>query len=744
MTLLPPALGRRATLATGLALVPAALALAADEDPFAAYSSYIKISGQAAAITGNDAAYARRSQHSPDGAAGIEDLHLQRDLDRATTLTVDGRLLAGDADYLGKFNLTRNEVGTFEVGYKRFRTFYDGIGGFFPHNAYWSPLAEEELHTDRGHFWTDLKFTLPNAPVIHLRYSDERRTGQKDSTIWGDTDFTGIPLWNKTSLNPPYSSNRKLVPAYVDLDEHLRTLTAALTHTIGRTSFELGVTRAQTDNADTRWMARYPGELRPYPAYPTSASSPNILIPPSQANNATIGYDLQEVRTTTTTYQGSFETRLSETLALFGGVRYQHVSSTFDADRQMVVDVATATGTVHAVGAFSPGSGTAAPGRPPYSYEMGAGGATEDVLSGNLGVRFEPARQLFVTLALKGEHTSADAFSRIHYLNTKVVLATGATTSVPVDVANSSDVDETAWIPEVDVRYNGLRNVSLYANFDFRHVSGDEGSSYASLASSGTGAAGTWVASAPAVAEDNTGENHGHYKVGANWNVCTAFALRSELFYRDHRNSFTEVASGGDGVFLGYRYRGWKVSGILKPLPGLTCTTRYVQQVGSADVTVDQGASYDSMDSRNHLLGETIDWSPAKQVYLQLNLNVVFSSLSTAYPRAGGAANSVLRNADNDYWNGSFIAGCAVGPATDLELQASYYRATNYEPALIATIPYGADAKESSVAVALKHRFTPTLRATLKVGYFDRQNVTTGGFTNHRGPLAYLAVEHAL
>jgi hypothetical protein len=751
MNAFPFSLRRSTCLLTCLGVTAAGSQLGAAEeaDPFQAYSSYVKFSGQTAAITGNDAAYAKRQQTSPDGSAGLEDLHLVRDIDPATSLTVDGRALFGNGDYLAKVNVTRNEVGSFEVGYKRFRTFYDGIGGFFPHNSYWAPLAKEELHTDRGNFWTDLKIARPNAPVFHLRYSDERRTGEKDSTIWGDTDATGIPIWNKSALNP-YSANRKLVPSYIDLNERLRTIEASVSHTIGKTSVVLSVVRAETDNADTRWLNRYPGEVKPYPAIPTSASSPNILIAPEQANNAIYGFDRQSVDSTATTFSGEFETRLTERISLFGGLRYQRVSADLGTDREMTTDIMTATGKVHAIGGFSVGA-TGSPSRPPNSFTTQDGHATERIFSGNFGVKVEPVKALFVTLALKGEDSSSDARMQLNTINTKVVLTTGAVSSVPVSVTNSSTTDQTAWTPELDVRYAGIKNVSLYANFDYRHVSGDETAYNGSVSTSGTGTAGTVIVGTPTIAEDNTGENHGHYKVGANWNACSALTLRSELFYRDHRNSFADMAST-DGYILGYRYRGWKVSGIVRPLPGLSFTTRYVQQVGEADVRADQTDSthyagvgdYESMDSRNHLIGETIDWAPTKQIYFQANLNVVFATLSTAYPRAGGSANDVLRNADNNYWSGSFISGFAVGPATNLELQAAIYRADNYQSSMVVSTPYGAEAKESSIAVAVKHCFSDKIRGTLKVGYFDRQNITTGGFTNFRGPMAYLSIEHAL
>ncbi len=744
MNALPLSLRRSTRALTCLGLAATASQLLAaepkDADPFATFQSYIKLSGFAPDVSGNDAAYARRYGTSANGSAGIEAFHIETDIDPKTTFVFDGHALYGNNDYLAKVNLARTDVGTFEFGYKNFATYYDGIGGFFPLNSYWRPLTDELLHTDRGSIWADLKITLPNAPVLRLRFSEERRTGQKDSTIWGDTDFTGVPIWSQSSLNP-YSSNRKLVPSYLDLDENHRTYEATLSHTVGKTSFELSIVRAETNNDDTRWLNRYPGELKPYPAIP---STPATLVTPDKANNEIRGFDRQLVDATTMIYSGKFETALSEKTSIFGGLSYQDYSADVSAAREMTVDIMTGGGKVSSIGGFSPGSGTSGPGRPPYSYRMTDGETNQDVLSGNLGVKLEPAKDLFVTVALKGERTNADGRNTVNFINTKVVLASGAKTDVPVSTPNASELNDTAWIPELDIRYTGIKNLSLYGNFDYRHTSGDESTSNGGLTSSGTGAAGTWIAGTPVVDEDNTGENHGHYKVGANWNLCQAATLRAEVFYRDHKNSFTDMANSVDGFVLGYRYHGVRLTGILKPLPGLTFTTRYVGQIGKADVAVDSEEAYDSMDSTNHSLGETIDWAPTKQLYFQANFNMVFSTIETAYPRAGGSANAVLRNADNNYWNGSFISGVAVGPMTNVELQASMYRADNYQPGIVVSIPYGAEVRESSIVLAVKHRFTEKIRGTVKVGYFQQDNTTTGAFTNFHGPMAYLSIEHAL
>ncbi|HEY8994523.1 MAG TPA: hypothetical protein VIM71_07675 [Lacunisphaera sp.] len=730
----PSSLRRHAGLIAGLILCgssPFAGAAVKEADAFPQFDSYIKVSGQAPNVTGNPAAYAKRFRNPENGSYGIEELYLARDLSKDVALEVDGRALTGAEDYLGKFKLTKNEVGTVEVGYKRFRTFYDGIGGFFPLNKAWMPLGTEELHTDRAKFWTDITIALPDKPVFNLKYTNELRNGRKDSTIWGDSDLTGIPIYNVSSLNP-ISANKKIVPSILQLDERQKTFEASVRHTVGNTDLSFEVVNTKTDSNDTRWMNRYPGELKPYPLY--STGQPAFLVAGNRANNFTTGYDTQMTDADVWTYTGKFETRVTDQLTVFGGLSYQDASADIGGDRQMTLYIATGKGIVNAVGGF-----VGASGRPPYSYKTTAGGTEETVLTGNIGATYKPQKDFQVTLALKGEDLSMDGHNHVTYMSNSIVQATGVVTPVNVAAANTASRDEKSWVPELDVRYSGIKGVALYSTIDYRYSPGDEVGS-----SGGVGTGG--IASTPVTSFDNVKLNHGHYKVGVNWTVNPMVTIRAETFYKDHLNKYTGYGTSlGGRYILGYEFKGYKLTTIVKPLPTVTVTGRYVGQIGKMHTQADDDEEYDSMDAKNHMFGGTVDWNPNKTVYFQANLNVVFNTLQTAYPRAGGAANDVLRNSDNDYVSGNLIAGFAVDKATDATLEYSYYKADNYDPlAPKASIAYGAGAKEYTVTAGIKRKLTDRMILNAKAGYFDSKSDTTGGNTNFRGPLFYVALDYAL
>jgi hypothetical protein len=706
---------------------------AADKDVLPSFNdNYITVSGQANLVKGDKAAFQERNWTSKNGFGGVQDFQFAKDLKNDFSATADGHALAGSEDYLAHIKIAKNEFGSFDMGFKRFRTYYDGIGGFFPTNNAWFPLPNQDLHVDRSKFWVEGVIALPNAPVLTLRYSNELRNGAKDTTIQGDTDFTGVPISSNSALNP-VSANRKIVASYIDLSERQQTFEAALKHTVGKTELELEVVYNTNDSNNTRWVNRYPGELKPLVAIP---ATPAIFISPVLANNAVAGFDNQISKPKIITYTGKFETKLDEQIAIFGGVSYQHAAADIGGDREMFLKLNTGVGVLDLLGGFTPG------GRPPYSYKTMSGSTTQNVLTANLGTSFKPTKDIYLSLALKGEDQDMHGNNQVTYFNTRVIQATGVTTIIPIDAPNSSKRSERSWTPELNVRYTGIQNLALYGTLDYRYVKGDEVGSSAGVTTVGSGATGT-VGPNLVASQDNAKENHGHYKVGANWAVCSAFTLRGEVFYKDHKNSYTGFgASTGGQYVLGYQFVGTKLTAIVKPSPFITVTGRYVGKDGKMDTAVDFAAKYDSMDYKSHDFGTTIDWTPIKQFYMQGNIDVVFDTISTAYPRAGGTANDVIRNADNNHWTASVIAGFVVDKATNAELQYTQYKASNFEP-LYSTVAYGASQKDYSVTAGIKRKLTDKLLAELKLGYISSHNDTTGSFTNYSARVAYLSLQQA-
>ena len=719
---------RCVSLVAGAALtlsgVPAFGAAApASTDAKPTFESYIKVSGQAADISGSKSAQSARTQQ-PKSGAGIEELRYSQELSKTTNMVIEGRALSGAEDYLGSYKLTKTEVGSLDVGYKRFRTFYDGVGGFFPLNNAWFPLNKQDLHTDRGQFWAEAKVNLPNLPVFSLRYTNELRSGRKDSTIWGDTSFTGIP--NNVA---PISPVRKILPSTIQLGERHEEIEGIVKHKVDNTTYQLTLIGDRVNNLDTRFMSRFPGEARLFPA-----PAATVLVPAANMNSQIIQIQSDGMESTMSSLAGSTITVFSPRLTLRTGLSYSLLHSTFSGDRPIWTSTPTTVGVIVA----------------PSNNNLNlAGGSRVKVWTGKVGLDLKPSKDFSATVAVRAEDKYVNSAGKLTSVAAAVNTTTGAVTITPTDQLNWSRVKEQSATPVIDVRYTGISDVTLYATGSQRLLNGDE--RYTTPYNPLTATAGT-------LANNDLGEDHANYAVGANWRQSTKLTLRSELFNKDHEFSSDGYATRiGDHFVLGYKSVGIKLSAIAKVAPDLTFTSRYIYQKGTAQVTgiIPGAEEYDSMNAKNHTLSETVDWTPNQQFYMQANLNVVFNVINTVYPRAGTApatatniawdVNQVLQNANNNYITGSVLAGAVLSKEDDLQVQFTYYRANDGNAQLASrTQPYGANLKEYMVTAGLKHKFSDKWIGHAKVGYLDNKNAATGGHTSFRGPLGYVSIEYGL
>lgn len=726
---------RAAGLVAGTALLLARPALAAEADAMPVFDeNYIKFSAGGMDIKGSKAAAQARTQVPKVGAAGIEAFNYTRELSKETSVIVDGQALPGAENYLAQVKFVKNEVGSFEAGYKTFRTFYDGAGGFFPTNNAWIQLYPRALHVDRGQFRLAGTLNLPNAPVFTFSYTHATRDGRKDSTILGDSDFTGIPIYSLSSLNP-VSSNRKILPAYLDLDEKLQTLEVTMRHTVGKTRLLFSAVGTRIDNLNSRSVDRYVGELRPFPAIP---SNPVTVIPPQLANNPNRGFDIQGNKEDAVTLSARVETALTDRITAFAGARYRTSDGDITASRLINLTLPSSAGPINGIGGFTSG------GRPPYSYTT-AGTVKMDVYTANVGLNLKPLNDLAIDVGLKAEDLSVVAHNQATYVSTFMNQATGAVATPQRDAApNWARVKQKEWSPELSARYSGIKKLTLFGSVDYRTSPGDERHLDTHV---GPGPAGSTVVLVAVGSKEQKEEiTYLNAKLGAIWSPTALLNVRAEVFTKDHENRYEGYGLNlGDLYVLDYDIYGTRVTATVRPNATWSFTTRYVGQVGKAAVMTDLYAKGDSKDAKRHSIAETIGWTPNKVFYLQGSVNFVYDTISTAYPGAGGLANDVLRNSDNNYWNGNLVAGFVVDKMTNAQIEGTYYKANNFNGSIApSSMPYGAGGREYSIGVGVTRKFTERWLLTAKVGYFDSTNATLGGHGDFHGPLGYFALQHRL
>lgn len=729
---------RTGTVAGAMFILAGVQARAADKanaDAFPNYDSYIKVTGQAGLITGNEAAFQNRLQQPANGGAGIEDLHISKDLSKTTTLAIDGKALTGAEDYLGKINLVKNEVGFVDIGYKRFRTFYDGAGGFFPVNNQWMKLTPEQLHIDRSKFWAEASLALPNVPAITVRYTNELRSGKKDSTIWGDSDLTGLPF----NLAPnPVSPARKIAPSYIKVGERHERAEIAVKHTVDKTTVELTLFGDRTNNLDTRYLTRYPGEVIPWSIASLSSSAQaaaKAAVAPTNWNNQVAIAESDGMKTKTSGFTGTSDTALTDKLTFRLGASYELVHTAIMGGRPLVTTIDTPTGIVQVA--------------TDNYFDLHGGTRVKDYI-GNVALDYKATKTLFVKLAFRAQSEFVRGSSSYTVISAS---GTPAVTLASSPRTGWAKIHQNVRTPALELRYTGIKDLALYFTGSKRDLSGVETntSSYNPL----TVALGT-------PAYNNVSEDHGNYTLGASWRQSSYLTLRGEAFRKGHKDNTVGFGTApasivGDYYLLDSQYTGYKFTAALKPTSQIAFTTRFIAQKGEMQVTgfLPTYPAYDSLDSKNYMIGETIDWNPTTACYVQVNANMTYNVISTIYPRAGITpatstnnsynSNNILQNSDNNYISGSVLTGLVLDKDTDLQLQANYYKADNPNAILAPlTTPYGVAVSDVSLTVGVKHKFSDRWVGNAKVGYFESKNDTYGGFANYHGPVAYFSVDYGL
>src|SRR5688572_14419322 len=212
------------------------------------YNNWLELGMGYSFVSGDKAQFQQRHQRPAGLFGGVEDFHWETPVQKQGLFTIDGRAIFDNNDYALTLGLSHPEKGYLRAGYREFRTWYDGSGGFFPPNGQWFSIFDDELALDRGEAFFEAGLTLPDIPVVTFRYSHQFRDGKKGSTIWGDSALTGG------------LGTRGIVPSFYDIDERRDLFELDVKHTIGNTDFGVGGRADFLEQDNSRNMRRRPFE----------------------------------------------------------------------------------------------------------------------------------------------------------------------------------------------------------------------------------------------------------------------------------------------------------------------------------------------------------------------------------------------------------------------------------------------------------------------------------------------------
>ena len=683
---------RTATLAVacvGLGLT-AGVTRAADDS--ASYDNSITFAAGGADVHGDKAQY-EKIAHQKDAWGGIEGFHFGQDLNKTTTLSLDGHALAGDNDFNLDLKIEKQDVWKLEFGYKAFRTWYDGNGGFFPQNDKSFQLYDNELYIDRSDLWVAASFRLPEQMKLDFRYDYTTRKGLKDSTEWGDTNLTGG------------FSTRAIVPTFLRIDEHRHIFTAKLSRDDEKLNWAIDGRYEKSSFDNDREIHRSPGEKADRYVTEKNAADDDLFM-----------------------VHGFVEKKFTEQLSMSTAVAHYNIDTNISGSRiygvsyDPVFDPVYASRQNHDEG----------------FYDL-TGGATMHQTLANVNLMYQPTETWTIVPALRAEKTTWGVHGDY------VEAAVGSNLAMTQDeMGDDSSRSLNSLTETFEARYTGIKNWVFNFDGEWLHSHGTLAEDLVALETGVTSIGRT---------TDYT-QDQGKYTATANWYVEPGLSFTGQYYYKRHDNSYdntrdstSNASTSGDRypAYIGqqnFETNDFNIRMSWKPLANVRTVTRYDYQSSTVETRAIGLSPIESSTMASNIISESITWNPLARWYLQLNGNVVYDQLKTPAVDLTGAAADLVLNSDNNYVSYGVATGYVIDDRTDISADYNYYKADNYVDNSNRSLPYGAGATNDTVGVTLNHRVNAHLNFTVKYTYADYTDVTSGGLNNYRANAIYGRVQY--
>ena len=658
------------------------------------YNNWVDLSVGGLMVHGNTAQAQQRYQLSNEPFGGISDLHLQQDIAKGTTFSLDGHSLFDQHDYKLVLGLQRDELGYVRFNVSNFRTWYNGAGGYFSPTGIQYQLPNDELSLDRGEISVEAGLTLKDLPKAVFKYTHSYRDGDKSSTIWGPV--------HPDTLNTP-ATVRGVFPSIYNINEKVDSFALDVTHHIKTTDFGAGVRYETASLSDTRLETFWHGEQ---PVQREVTDKQGTL------------YDMFNVHAFS-------ETWIKKDLFFSAGYMFANLDDTFSGSRIYGNDFDVA---------YSPNSLNG------LGYTSLNGGAHKQEHVGNVNLMATPIKNLTIVPSLRVQQDDWNANSS--------GIGTQGTDVTPGRVASTSDGEMLDVRERLDVRYTGVTNWVFYAGGEWTEGSGNlnENGGLSQVNNIG-----------PPTIHRLTDDTRWFqkYLIGARWYPYRRTSIdvggyykNNEYNYNNSLDSTTNDPLNGNTypaylVMQSFETYDGNVRLTLRPVQNIALVSRYEYQLSTINTAPDPVSRLGDVESSkmtSHILAQNVSWTPWSRLCLQAGFNYVVSQTKT--PTSGTNYAQAVLKAQNNYWTVTFNSSVVLDDKTDLNLGFLYYQADNYNNNSRVDLPLGAGADEQSVTATLTRRITRNLRVSLKYAYSHYNDQASGGNNNYDAQMVYSSLQY--
>ena len=651
------------------------------------YNNWVDFSAGGLMTSGKNAQAQQQYQLSNEPFGGISDLHLQQDVAKKTTLTVDGHALFDQNDYKLILGLQREELGYLKFSLTDFSTWYNGAGGYYPPTHTQYQLPNDALSLNRGEVSLEAGLTLPDKPQVIFKYTHSSRDGDKSSTIWGP-------------VHPDMTTTvRGVLPSLYSIDENVDSYALDVTHHIKDTDFGAGIRYETANMADTHKEQLWTGEP----------------IQQNVTDKQGTTYDMLNLHAFS-------ETWLKKNLLFSAGYSFANLNDGFNGSRIYGddYDVAYSPNALNGLG---------------YTSLNGGAHTQEHVMDVNL--MSTPIKYFTIVPSLRVQQETWNA-------NSSGVGTLGNDTGP----FNSSSDGEMLDVRErLDMRYTGVTNWVYYCGAEWTEGNGNLNQNGGLTQVNGFGPPPVKEQTDDTRWFQKYFIGTRWYPYRRTSIDVGGYYKRNEYDYNNSTDS-TYNGAGSPDTYPAYltqqsfeTYDG-NVRLTLRPTMNVMLVTRYEYQWSTINTTPDpiSGLS-ESQSSKmtSQIIGQNASWSPWSRLCLQAGFNYVLSETKTP---TSDYTQAVL-NSQNNYWTATFNSSLVVDDKTDLNLGFLYYHADDYNADnAIVGLPLGAGAQEYVGTATITRRISTHLRVNLKCAYSQYTDWASGGNNNTTAEMVYSSLQY--
>ena len=652
------------------------------------YNNWLDLSAGGFIPGGNKAQAQQQHQTSKDAFGGIEDLHVQGEITKGTTFTVDGHSIFDNHDYDLSLGLSREKLGYLRFSFSEFRTWYNGDGGFYAPTGLYFPGQEDALGVDRGQLSFEGGLTLDKLPQIKFKYTHNYREGEKSSTSWGLT-------------HPAPDVTRGISGSFYDISEHSDLFELDVTHHIKATELGAGFSYQHGTLSDALKINQFPGEP----------------VQQDITDRQGTSYDLFNAHAFT-------ETWIKKDLFLSTGFSYSDLDNTLSGSRIYGNDF-----DVNYVPNAQNG----------FGYYGLNGGSRMDEYVMDVNLMAKPASHLSIVPSVRVQKENVDA-------DVNGFETLGDNAAVPFNGTSNRDTLDVR--ERLDINYNGLTNWVLYARGELTEGNGILNGN---LRESGGLVQINDIGVPPIQRETDDNRFFQKYSIGARWYPARRASLDFGGYYKLNNYTYDNYVDSTPNdsanrypaylVVQNFQTYDGNVRLTLRPLVNVSMVTRYEYQLSTINTRPDGVSGLSQVESsrmNSHIIAQDISWTPWSRLYFQVGFNYVLSKTTTP---TSDYTQAIL-DAKNNYWTLNFSSGFVLDDKTDLNLGYFYYNADNFQDNSSFGLPLGAGGQEHGVNATLTRRLTKNLRLSLRYGYYHYEDQTYGGNQDYYAHVIYTSLRY--